>query len=127
VRDGDVLLVKDCIEQLGIQFVDEFTKLKELYEKQPDKFRALYVTEPDGTLGHKSASGNRELASLIAAALAKPGPAAAPPAVSPNSERTESESPRQTISAANNLGGNRSLHHLFVVHDRQISSRAMVL
>jgi hypothetical protein len=73
-RDDDVLLVEDCAGRMGIQLVDEFAAAKELYATYPDKLRAMYVTEPNGTLGHKSPIGNLEVAKSIAAALAKPPP-----------------------------------------------------
>jgi hypothetical protein len=71
-RDDDVLLVEDCASLMGIQVIDEFATAKQLYASYPDKFKAMYVTEPNGTLGHKSASGNLEVAKSVAAALAKP-------------------------------------------------------
>jgi hypothetical protein len=59
--DGSVRLVEECIEGMGIELVDEFSALKELSQNHSDEFKALYVSQPNGLLGHKSRAGNLQL------------------------------------------------------------------
>jgi hypothetical protein len=66
--------VGECARGLGITTVDEFPELQALYEKNPDELRKYYQTEPDGTMGHKSPFGNRDVAKRVAAAIAKLAP-----------------------------------------------------
>jgi hypothetical protein len=81
--DGNVTLVAECIARLGIQYLDEFSTLKELSRKNSDEFRSLYVIK-NGILGHKSRTGNRKVAQSVAEALAtKFIPAGVPPAAQP--------------------------------------------
>ncbi len=87
---SEVVLVEDCIRQMGIQLVDEFASLKALFDANPEKFRDLYLKQPDGSLGHKSALGNLEVAKLVDAALALPPPPISAPDESPE-ERIEKE------------------------------------
>jgi hypothetical protein len=63
--------VSECARGLGITVVDEFPALQAVYEKSPDELRKYYNTEPNGTMGHKSPFGNRDVAKRVAAAIGK--------------------------------------------------------
>ena len=43
--------------------------LRAVYDRNPDDLRKYYQIEPDGSMGHKSPFGNREVAKLVAAAI----------------------------------------------------------
>jgi hypothetical protein len=57
-----------CARELGIKTVDELPVLRSVYDKNPDDLRKYYVTEPDGTMGHKSSFGNMDVAKHVPAA-----------------------------------------------------------
>jgi hypothetical protein len=76
--DGNVSLLEECIGRMGIQYLDEFTTLKDLSRKNINEFRSLYVIN-NGILGHKSRAGNLAVAKMVAAALALPAPAVSAP------------------------------------------------
>lgn len=65
-----------CARGLGINTVDELPVLRAVYDQNPDELRKYYVIEPDGSMGHKSSFGNREVAKLVAAAIGEPAPPA---------------------------------------------------
>lgn len=67
--------VGDCARGLGIRTVDELAGLQAVYEKNPDDLRGYYQIEPDGSMGHKSSFGNKEVAKLVAAAIGDLAPA----------------------------------------------------
>jgi hypothetical protein len=65
-------VVRECAQSAGLQVVDEFGALKAAAATGIENLRARYVIEPNGLTGHKSATGNLEVAKLIEAALAEP-------------------------------------------------------
>jgi hypothetical protein len=67
--DGNVTLFEQCLDRIGIQYLDEFATLKELSRKDPGEFQSLYVVT-NGILGHKSRAGNLRVAKSVAEALA---------------------------------------------------------
>jgi hypothetical protein len=58
-----------CARDLGIKTVDELPLLRAVYDRNPAELRAYYQMEHDGTMGHKSPFGNKEVAKLVAAAI----------------------------------------------------------
>jgi hypothetical protein len=65
--------VGECARNMNVPTVDEFAKLREIYEKSPDELRKYYVIEADGAVGHKSSLGNLEVAKNLEAAIAELG------------------------------------------------------
>ncbi len=65
-----------CARALGIKTVDELPVLRAVYDRNPDNLRKYYQIEPDGSMGHKSSFGNREVAKLVAAAMSELQPPA---------------------------------------------------
>jgi hypothetical protein len=85
-------LVRECAQSAGLQVVDEFDTLKSTAATGIEHLRARYVTEQDGSTGHKSAAGNLAVAKLVEAALAQPvNPAAMP--IQPDERAEEVPSP----------------------------------
>jgi hypothetical protein len=58
-----------CARGLGINTVDELPLLRAVYDRNPTDLRKHYVTEADGSMGHKSSFGNMEVAKRVAAAI----------------------------------------------------------
>jgi hypothetical protein len=67
--------VANCARGLNITTIDELSALLAAYETGPEALRKYYVTEASGTMGHKSAFGNAEVARAVAAAIANLGAA----------------------------------------------------
>ena len=65
--------VGECARAMDIPTVDEFAKLRAIFEKEPDKLRSYYQVEADGGTGHKSPFGNLEVVRLIQPVIAKFG------------------------------------------------------
>jgi hypothetical protein len=100
--DGNVVLVEQCIVGMGIQLIDEFATLKELWRNHPDEFRSLYVIRND-VLGHKSRAGNLAVAKAVAAALAIPAPAGDVSGLRANREFQEERRLREVLLSATDL------------------------
>jgi hypothetical protein len=61
--------VAKCAQQSHIVTVDEFAKLRAIYDKSPSDLNRYYRIEPDGQLGHKSPFGNLEAAKALEPAI----------------------------------------------------------
>jgi hypothetical protein len=61
--------VGECARDLHIATVDEFTTLRNVYEKGSDNLRKYYHIEPNGAIGHKSSFGNMQAAQLLEPAI----------------------------------------------------------
>jgi hypothetical protein len=78
---GHSSLVAECAKEAGIEVVDEFAVLKAVGDRSIEELRSYYVSEPDGSTGHKSSFGNLQVARLIEAALKQqPAKRTPPPA-----------------------------------------------
>ncbi len=54
----------------GIDAIDEWDELRRIHDEDLERFRSLWVIQPDGqTLGHPSEAGNGQLAERLAALL----------------------------------------------------------
>jgi hypothetical protein len=58
-----------CARDLGINTIDELPALRAVYDRNPPDLHKYYQIEPDGSMGHKSAFGNRDVAERIAASI----------------------------------------------------------
>jgi hypothetical protein len=58
-----------CARDLGINTIDELPALRAVYDRNPPDLHKYYHIEPDGSMGHKSPFGNRDVAQRIAAAI----------------------------------------------------------
>jgi hypothetical protein len=58
-----------CARDLGINTIDELPALRAVYNRNPPDLHKYYQIEPDGSFGHKSPFGNRDVAERIAAAI----------------------------------------------------------
>jgi len=65
--------VNGCARDLGIPVIDEFKALRQTFDENPNELRRQYIRQPDGTTGHKSPFGNRQVAMRIMAALQEAG------------------------------------------------------
>ena len=102
---GHAVLVHECAQSAGLQVVDEFDALKSAAATGIEHLRARYVIEPNGSIGHKSAAGNLEVAKLVAAGLAEPVNQAATP-TQPGEPADDTPSPmdhRNLIPASEDL------------------------
>ena len=63
-RGGDVEMLLDCARNTNLIVVDSFSKLRAIFERDFELFNSLYF-------GHMSPSGNRFIASLLAAKIEK--------------------------------------------------------
>jgi hypothetical protein len=61
--------VGECARGLGIATADELPALRSAYEQNPNALRKYYHIEPDGSMGHKSLVGNRDVAERVAVAI----------------------------------------------------------
>jgi hypothetical protein len=60
-----------CARDLGINTIDELPPLRAVYNRNPPDLSRYYRIEPDGSMGHKSPFGNRDVAERIAAAIGR--------------------------------------------------------
>jgi hypothetical protein len=60
-----------CARDLGINTIDELPALRAVYNRNPPDLSRYYRIEPDGSMGHKSPFGNRDVAERIAAAIGR--------------------------------------------------------
>ena len=60
-----------CARDLGINTIDELPALRAVYNQNPPDLHKYYQIEPDGSMGHKSPFGNRDVAERIAAAIGR--------------------------------------------------------
>jgi hypothetical protein len=57
--------VSKCAQRLEIATVDEFARLRGIYENDPGELRRYFQIEPNGQTGHKSPFGNSQVAKAL--------------------------------------------------------------